>query len=372
MEIINGDGKAKIIAYYLPQFYPCEFNDKWYGKGFTEWTNVGKAKPLFPGHYQPRVPADLGYYDLRLPEVAEQQVQLAKEAGVFGFCYWHYWWGEGRMLLNMPAERMLKTGRPDFPFCFGWDNGSWFKKKWDKDKSKDELIMEMRYPGPQDEIDHFNYCLPFFKDERYIRYDGRPVFYIYGPLGLPDAQAFIKHWNRLLKESGVADSFYFIGQIEGSDYYPILISQGFDAVTTDVASRVGGDRSNFWYRNYIVWRAHFWKLGIRIPIVHNYNRIIKRAWVEKYDSKEDFIPFLIPNWDHTARSGGKQMIITGSTPRKFAIVTRKVLEGVKKKNNKLVFLKSWNEWAEGNYMEPDLRYGKGYIETLGRLVNEVF
>ena len=216
MEINNNDGRAKVIAYYLPQFYPCEFNDKWYGKGFTEWTNVGKANKLFRGHYQPKVPADLGYYDLRLPDVAEKQVELAKEAGIFGFAYWHYWWA-GKRLLDMPAERMLKTMKPDFPFMFAWANESWYKKLWDTDTKKDTLIMEQTYPGEEDNRDHFEYCLPFFKDKRYITFDGRPVFFIYRPLKFEHLKDFITQWNTWIKEEGVADSFYWMAMSENKD-----------------------------------------------------------------------------------------------------------------------------------------------------------
>ena len=216
MEINNNDGRSKVIAYYLPQFYPCDFNDKWYGKGFTEWTNVGKAKPLYHGHYQPKVPSDLGYYDLRIPEVAEKQVELAHKAGVFGFAYWHYWWA-GKRLLDMPAERMLKTMKPDFPFMFAWANESWYKKLWDTDTKKDTLIMEQTYPGEDDNRVHFEYCLPFFKDKRYITYDGRPVFFIYKPLKFEHFQKFKAQWNKLIKEAGVADSFFWMAMSETTD-----------------------------------------------------------------------------------------------------------------------------------------------------------
>ena len=173
--------KARIIAYYLPQFHPIPENDEVWGKGFTEWTNVAKAKPLFRGHYQPRIPADLGFYDLRLPEVREQQAELARDAGVEGFCYWHYWFGNGKMLLERPFEEVLKSGKPDFPFCLCWANHSWTTKTWKKGhgSSSRTMIAEQLYPGEEDDIAHFNYCLPAFKDPRYITVEGKPLFGVF-------------------------------------------------------------------------------------------------------------------------------------------------------------------------------------------------
>lgn len=168
----------KIIAYYLPQFHPFPENDEWWGKGFTEWTNVGKAKPLFHGHNQPKVPADLGYYDLRIPSVREEQARLAKEAGVYGFCYWHYWFGNGKQLLNEIIDDVHASGKPNFPFCLGWANESWKAKQWRKDGSGDVLLEEQVYGGVDEYRRHFDYVLDLFKDPRYIRVDGKPFFLI--------------------------------------------------------------------------------------------------------------------------------------------------------------------------------------------------
>ena len=154
--------KARVIALYLPQFHPIPENDAWWGKGFTEWTNVAKAKPLFKGHYQPHIPADLGFYDLRLPEVREAQAELAREAGIEGFCYWHYWFGNGRRLLERPFNEVLESGKPDFPFCLAWANHSWSSNSWKKGFAlqKNTLLLEQTYPGEQDYIDHFHAVLP--------------------------------------------------------------------------------------------------------------------------------------------------------------------------------------------------------------------
>lgn len=367
MEINNKDGLAKVIAFYLPQFYPNAFNDKWYGKGFTEWTNVGKAKPLFRGHYQPHVPADLGYYDLRVPEVAKQQAELAREAGVFGFAYWHYWW-DGKKLLNEPAERIISTGEPDYPFMFAWANENWYKKLWNKDKSDDKLIMEQTYPGKEDNLAHFEYCLPFFRDKRYITFDGKPIFLIYLPLHFKEVTAFMKQWNKLIKESGVAESFYFVGMQYSPTEINTLKDLGFDCITpqhnlrTPIAWETAWGRFKAGLNRYI---------GEYMHIIRSldYSRYPQTVWKEEIDSREDIAPQLIPNWDNTPRAGRRGMVYKNSTPEIFGEAAGIVMRSIKKKNNKLVFLKSWNEWAEGNYMEPDLMYGKGYIEALHEAIN---
>ena len=173
--------RARVIAFYLPQYHPVPENDKYWGKGFTEWRNVAKAKPLFPGHYEPRIPADLGFYDLRIPEIREQQAELAREAGVEGFCYWHYWFGNGEEVLQRPFDEVVASGNPDFPFCVGWANHSWTTKTWTKTKSaaKDTCIFEQKYPGVEDYRVHFYRLLDAFKDRRYIKVEGRLLFVIF-------------------------------------------------------------------------------------------------------------------------------------------------------------------------------------------------
>ena len=178
--------KPRIIAFYLPQFHPLPENDLWWGKGFTEWTNVGKAKRLFPFHKQPNVPTELGYYDLRIPQVREEQARLAKEAGIEGFCYWHYYFGNGKQLMQDIIEDVVKTKKPDFPFCLGWANEPWEKKMWNKDGKGNELLMPQLYEGDEDYINHFYTILPILKDSRYIKVDGKPLFFIYKPYKFVD------------------------------------------------------------------------------------------------------------------------------------------------------------------------------------------
>lgn len=348
----------KIIAFYLPQFHPTPENDKWWGKGFTEWTNVGKAKPLFKGHYQPRVPADLGYYDLRIPEVREQQAELAKEAGIYGFCYWHYWFGNGKRLLEKIWDDVIESGKPNFPICLGWANHSWYAKLWDN-RSKDKLLIKQEYPGIEDYTKHFHIALKAFQDKRYIKFENKPVFFIYDPQAVPEK--FLQIWNKLAIENGY-NGICFIGRINKEKSYEEIINKGFDYVIMERMNDVSTKK------NYIERRIHqlINVIRKRPRNCYTYKESYPYFINEKIDIKEQFIPTIIPCWDHSPRSIGKGTIFHNSTPDLFALHIRQVLNLYNKKTNKspFIFLKSWNEWAEGNYMEPDLKYGKQYIQTL--------
>lgn len=204
--------KARVIALYLPQYHPIPENDEWWGKGFTEWYNVAKATPLFRGHYQPKIPTELGFYDLRLPEVREQQAELAREAGVEAFCYWHYWFGNGRRLLEKPFNEVLESGKPDFPFCLGWANHTWTSKTWNKEKNRNtpSILLEQKYLGDEDYKQHFYAVLPAFKDKRYVTVDGKPFFLIFDPLNFEDVTHFMNYWRQLAKENGLP-GIHFVG-----------------------------------------------------------------------------------------------------------------------------------------------------------------
>lgn len=230
------NNKPKIIALYLPQYHPTPTNNKYWGTGFTEWTNVGKAKPLFKGHYQPKVPADLGYYDLRNPETREEQAQLAKDAGIDAFCYYHYWFEPGHEELERPFKEVLQSGKPNFPFCLCWANESWHKKFWTNiDSFESQIIAEQKYLGIDDYTQHFYSLLTAFKDPRYFKIDGKNVFMIYQPFEHPEMRFFIDLWRDLAKKN-VAPDFYFIAQIK-FDHTPEnvrrLTDMGFNAVNTN-------------------------------------------------------------------------------------------------------------------------------------------
>ncbi len=350
--------KPKIIAYYLPQFHPIPENDKWWGKGFTEWTNVGKAKPLFKGHQQPKVPADLGYYDLRLSEIREEQAKLAKEAGIHAFCYWHYWLGNGKRLLEMPFNEVLRTGKPDFPFCLGWANHNWAKKQWNSDVSRrnNEMLIKQEYPGKEDYVNHFYSNLEAFRDKRYVRIDNKPFFLIYDVEKLPDAAEFIKIWNELAYKNGLG-KFYFVSHTRKIDNIDFFLQKGFDAVN------FSPHRIPFGNMRTITSRIK--RIILKIPNVVSYSKAIK-TFDHPLNYKEFIIPTIIPNWDHTPRSGASGIVLHNSNPKLFKIHVDSVLKSVQEKEvqNQIIMIKSWNEWGEGNYMEPDLKYGKSYLDIL--------
>lgn len=365
------NNKARVIAFYLPQYHPFKENDEWWGKGFTEWTNVGKAKPLFRGHYQPRVPADLGYYDLRLPIIREQQAEMAREAGVEGFMYWHYWFGNGRKLMAEIFQEVLESGKPNFPFCLGWANHSWTRRTWNNSAQyhRDVDLMLQKYPGDEDIMAHFENVLPAFKDNRYITVDGKPLFMIYDPTGLPDAKHFMEIWNRLAKQNGLTNGIHFVGLTSGwLSRYQHTLDIGFDAIAP----------SNLWYAESKVkgkmlkMIEHKWR-GLLPHIApldkYKYKDIIKYLFTD-YDKLENGYPSIIPNWDRSPRGGRRAIIYTGSTPELFKKHVEDALHIVeyKQPEHRIIFLRSWNEWAEGNYMEPDLKFGHGYLNALRDVV----
>ena len=215
--------RARAIAFYLPQYHPIPENDEWWGPGFTEWTNVARARPLFRGHAQPHIPADLGFYDLRLPETREQQASLAQDHGIEAFCYWHYWFGDGRRVLERPFAEVLASGRPLMKFCLGWANESW-TGIWHG--AQDRVLMEQRYPGKEDAAAHFRTLLPAFRDERYLRVGDLPVLHVYKPGNLPNAARFVDDWQEMAKKAGLPGLYLVAGVGRGYDGYD---EDGFDA-----------------------------------------------------------------------------------------------------------------------------------------------
>lgn len=358
----NPSPKARVLAYYLPQFHPIPENDEWWGKGFTEWTNVGKAKPLFPGHYQPKVPADLGYYDLRVPETREAQADLAREYGIEGFVYWHYWFGNGRQLLERPFREVLESGRPDFPFALAWANESWSGIYHGLQDRK--LLIEQLYPGDQDYINHFYSVLPALKDKRYIKCEGKPLFFIYKPKQCPDVSHFISIWQQLAKDNGL-EGIYFVGiayslysEESSTAFLDYALDQGFQAV--NIVNAYDASVVGFGFR---LFRKLFYKTFKLVPDIRPYDY---NQFYCPIDNNDRVIPTLLPNWDHTPRSGMRGKVLCGSSPEKFRVFLRKKLETIREKpfESRFLVIKSWNEWAEGNYLEPDLRYGKAYLEAL--------
>ena len=353
--------KARVLALYLPQFHPIPENDLWWGKGFTEWMNVGKAKKYFRNHYQPRVPADLGYYDLRVPETRQAQADMARQHGVEGFIYWHYWFGNGKQLIERPFAEVLGSGEPDFPFALAWANESW--KGFAHGLKNRNILIEQEYPGDKDHIAHFYSILPALKDKRYITVDGRPIFMIYKPDQLPDPASFIRLWTGLARENGLK-GIYFIGHSQHTrdpftqqDY----LDMGFDRIYYV-------QMSAFFEEHSVVkraWAKIFSTYLRRIPRKTRYRDFVKHP-SQNIGKNPVFIPSLVPGWDHSPRSGPEGILMQGSTPALFASHVRQVLGSVEQHllDQRLVIIKSWNEWAEGNYMEPDLKWGRQYLEAL--------
>ncbi|HHV48070.1 MAG TPA: lipopolysaccharide biosynthesis protein [Rhodocyclaceae bacterium] len=354
--------RARVIAFYLPQFHPIPENDAWWGKGFTEWANVVKARPLFQGHEQPHLPADLGFYDLRLPETRDAQAEMARAHGVEGFCYWHYWFA-GRRLLERPFDEVLAMGRPDFPFCLGWANESW-TGVWNNEPSR--MLMEQTYPGDSDDRAHFNYLLKAFSDHRYITVDGKPLLYIYKPRKLPDAKRRLDRWREWAHQAGLK-GLYIVGNNQLD--FESAESLGLDG---GVISTLGVITTKNPVLNKAKWL--FWgvskKLDLGGPRIIEYREAIKHLIPDLSKFSFNSYPCAYPNWDHTPRSGRKGLVLTGSTPELFEGHMEDAISAVSGRDteHRIVFLKSWNEWAEGNYMEPDTRWGHAYLEALNRVL----
>ncbi|HYR76631.1 MAG TPA: glycoside hydrolase family 99-like domain-containing protein [Pyrinomonadaceae bacterium] len=350
---------ARCIAFYLPQFHPIPENDEWWSRGFTEWTNVAKARPLFKGHYQPNIPADLGFYDLRVAEARLAQADLARQHGIEGFCYWHYWFA-GKRLLERPFQEVLKSREPDFPFCLAWANESW-TGVWNGQPNK--ILLEQTYPGEEDYVRHFHALLDAFGDERYIQMDGKPVFVVYMPDSLPDPQRFTDLWNELAIKAGLK-GIYFIGIVD------CLWSEtpGFDGYTYHLPGtfvKALPKRQLTRLVKTLRGRSVDRYLNNRLPLTVDYSSLIANS-LRSIQFGPKHYPSVIPNWDSTPRHGVKGLVLLDSTPDLFRAHLREAIDIVQSRDrdHRLIFVKSWNEWAEGNYLEPDLRFGSGYLEAI--------
>lgn len=386
---------ARAIAFYLPQFHPIPENNLWWGEDFTEWTNVRQARPLFEGHYQPRIPSELGYYDLRSSETREAQAELARAHGIEGFCYWHYWFA-GRRLLERPFNAVLESGKPDFPFCLAWANhswtASWVGRPW-------ELLMDQTYPGRSDYEAHFHALRDAFADDRYITVEGKPLFLVFRPDKLSDPREFTDCWRELARQAGFK-GLYLLGIMNADadpaplgldggvhkglghllSFLPSSIQRKAEARRRSqvllerpglafVHQAIARARRPSWLGPLAAWHDELSE-GLLLPSVSSYQELIEAASRQLTVSDEHF-PCVVPNWDNTPRVGRWGWVLRDSSPDLFAEHLRHALSLIASRplERRLVFLKSWNEWAEGNHLEPDERYGRGYLRAAQRVLS---
>lgn len=348
--------KPRVIAFYLPQFYPTPENDEWWEPGFTEWTNVTRTKPIYSGHYQPRLPRDLGFYDLRVSETREKQAELARYAGIEGFCYWHYWFA-GQRMLDIPFRDVVESGKPDFPFCLCWANHSWYAKTWNA-KTPDKLLIEQTYPGEQDYIAHFKAMLPAFKDKRYMRAEGKLIFGIFSPLDFHDFNHFSAVWNKLAHENGLS-GFYFFGYTPSTAVAKQVDKANYDAIVLSTVREGYLHEVSFMGRMYRIMQEK-----MKRPFAAEYAEYARES-IHLFKENMDYVPCIAPDFDHSPRSGKRAIMFKNSTPEKWRKLCAETSQVVMSKEckEKLIFIKAWNEWGEGNYMEPDQKFGRGYIDA---------
>jgi hypothetical protein len=349
----------RTLAIHLPQFHPIAENDAWWGKGFTEWTNVSRAKALFPGHRQPRTPGDLGFTDLRLAETRQAQADLAREYGLHGFCYYHYWF-EGRRLIERPVNEILASGQPDFPFSLCWANETWSRRWLGEER---EVLLKQTYSAA-DHAKHARWLAAAFADPRYVCVEGRPVFLIYRPLDIPDLQASLDIYREVVSREMGRDPFLVAvdSHRPGHDFR----QEGFD-FTMNFRPQLGlipgvADDGFQWRRWW-----HNRQLGVASGTLKaiDYADFVARmdAIAPKHDQ---FFPSVFVDWDNTPRRGQRGVVVTGGSPQRFHEQLTRAANAAKSRegDKQILFVNAWNEWAEGNNLEPDITQGRAYLEAL--------
>lgn len=357
----------RLIAFYLPQFHPIAENDEWWGKGFTEWTNVSRARPLFRDHYQPHIPADLGFYDLRLPEAREAQAELARKYGIYGFCYYHYWF-KGRRVLQRPFDEVLLTGRPNFPFCLFWANETW-EGRWHGVTTQNKTLIKQEY-SEEDDLNHIRWLAEAMADSRYIRVGERPIFIVYRPLDLPNPEKTLDTWRNELVRLGLPNP-YLIGSDSHAPGKPLCLL-GFDAVLQFLPQLSMLD----------CFRQTNWKHKSR-RLALNLRQGLLSATLHVYDYEHAVRAMLrtvewpahksiIPSWDNSPRSGRLGVILKNSAPEVFCRLLMELIQQTQHDcppDRQILFINAWNEWAEGNHLEPDLKNGLMYLEAVRRALD---
>ena len=368
----------KVIAFYLPQFHDIPENDKWWGKGFTEWVNVKKAKPLYPGHNQPRIPLNKNYYNLLNDDVKIWQAELAKKYGVYGFCYYHYWFN-GKMLLDKPMEQMLENKKVDLPFCVCWANEPW-TKAW---VGETKTLIAQQYGGEKEWKAHFDYLLPFFKDSRYIKEDNKPLVVIYRPEIIGCLNEMLDYWQNLAKENGF-NGITFAYQNLGFDLEKNKDDSRF---TYDIEFQPNYAFYDMNKNKHKILREIKRKLsnslekifGINLRLIGEgklvSNRIdYSKAWeailLRKGENKKNVAGAFV-DWDNTPRHHENGKIYVGANPKTFKEFFSKQIKNVKDNySSDLIFMYAWNEWAEGGYLEPDETNQYGYLEAIKEALEE--
>lgn len=340
----------RLIVFYLPQFHPIPENDEWWGKGFTEWTNVTKAKPLFVGHYQPHLPTDFGFYDLRVRATRHDQIRVAKEYGIDGFCY-HYYWFSGKRLLNAPLDDMLADPESDMPFCLCWANENW-TRRWDG--AEHQMLIAQRYL-PEDDLEFIKSLQPFFADPRYIRVDSRPFLIVYRPQHLPDPKKTAAVWRDYCRSVGIGEIHLCAALTHGNlDYGQFDFDSGVEFPPHNLQCDNQAIRLDFEepFKGYAVEYAQ-----------------AATAYLERRYAHPNVFRTVFPAWDNTARTGNRAVIVLGSSPENYEYWLSEAIRKTKldfPDGDRLVFINAWNEWAEGCHLEPDRKYGRAFLEATRR------
>jgi lipopolysaccharide biosynthesis protein len=337
----------RLIAFYLPQFHPTPENDEWWGKGFTEWTNVTKAKPLFDGHYQPHLPADLGFYDLRLDEVRHAQIDLAKRYGVDGFCY-HYYWFSGRRLLEKPVDAMLADKKSDMPFCLCWANENW-TRRWNA--AEQDVLLAQRYLL-EDDLKFIQDIEPYFRDSRYIRLNGEPFLIVYGPQQLPRAQQTLATWREYCMQVGIGKIHLCAALTHGNADYQ---SYGFDSGVEFPPHNHFSEHVN----ESVAFNAPHRGSAMQFSSV-------AASFINRTYERPNVFRTVFPSWDNTARTGDRSVMMLGATPNNYEYWLSQTLKNTAAQfpnQERLVFINAWNEWAEGCHLEPDREFGHQFLEA---------
>ncbi|EGL17657.1 MULTISPECIES: glycoside hydrolase family 99-like domain-containing protein [unclassified Paenibacillus] len=341
----------KLIAFLLPQFHRIEENDRWWGKGFTEWTNVKKSVALYRHHSQPRAPLNDYYYDLTDPRARQWQARTARDYGIYGFCYYHYWF-KGKRLLEKPVQHILASGDPDFPFCLSWANEPW-TRRWDGMES--DVLMPQDYGNEADWSLHFYALLDAFRDKRYIRVDGKPVLLIYRPASIPKCEAMLNHWRNLARLNGL-EGLHLVRTLGG---FPVGTQHGFDASVEFEPHYTFAHGSIHlpWLQIPVMGKGH-----LAVDYDRTWTNILGRT---PHRNGEVIYPGAFVNWDNTPRKGADGQSTLGMTPRKFGwYLSRQIARARETFGSEFLFINAWNEWAEGAYLEPDTKYGYQVLEAV--------